>query len=201
MSTLGVTVENYRYRAFSWRSSISLPTKLLLALGGAGVIGLAAQFKFGLPWTPVPVTGQTMAVLLVSVLLGRNWGGISAVLYSALGAAGLPWFAGFTGGIGILAGPTGGYMLGFILAAFFLGYVSDRFVQMRSWYGLLGLMLFANFVLIHGPGLLQLAVVVGVNDFGRLLWMGTIPFIPGDVVKAVGAAVLAFALTPKNGTW
>jgi len=199
--SLAATVESYRYRAFAWRSSLSLSRKLALALAGAGVIGLAAQVKFYLPWTPVPVTGQTMAVLLTAVLLGRNWGGISAALYAALGAAGLPWFAGLSGGIGCLAGPTGGYIAGFVLAAFFVGYVSDRFVRARSWYGLLGLMLFANFALIHGPGLLWLATVTGVTDIARLLWMGTIPFIPGDVIKAIAAAALAFACTPRKGTW
>lgn len=199
--SLAATVESYRYRAFEWRSSLSLPKKLLLALAGAGLIGLAAQLRFNLPWTPVPVTGQTLAVLLVAVLLGRNWGGVGALVYAVLGAAGVPWFAGFSSGIGILTGPTGGYIAGFVLAAFFVGYVSDRFVRARSWYGLLGLMLFANFALIHGPGLLWLAAVTGVTDIARLLWMGTIPFIPGDVIKAISAAALAFALTPRKGTW
>ncbi|MEW5762976.1 MAG: biotin transporter BioY [Bacillota bacterium] len=198
---LAATVESYRYRAFAWRSSLGLPQKLALALAGAGVIGVAAQFKFNLPWTPVPVTGQTLAVLLTAVLLGRNWGGIGAAFYAVLGAAGLPWFAGATGGLAVLAGPTGGYIAGFVLAAFFLGHVCDRFVRARSWYGLLGLMLFANFVLIHGPGLAWLGVVTGVADLKRLLWMGCIPFVPGDAVKAVAAAALAFALTPKRGTW
>lgn len=199
--SLAATVESYRYRAFEWRSSLSLPKKLLLALAGAGLIGLAAQLRFHLPWTPVPVTGQTLAVLLVAVLLGRNWGGVGALVYAVLGAAGVPWFAGLSGGIGILTGPTGGYIAGFVVAAFFVGYVSDRFVRARSWYGLLGLMLFANFALIHGPGLLWLAAVTGVTDIARLLWMGTIPFIPGDVIKAISAAALAFALTPRKGTW
>lgn len=199
--SLAATVESYRYRAFEWRSSLSLPKKLLLALAGAGLIGLAAQLRFHLPWTPVPVTGQTLAVLLVAVLLGRNWGGVGALVYAVLGAAGVPWFAGLSGGIGILTGPTGGYIAGFVVAAFFVGYVSDRFVRARSWYGLLGLMLFANFALIHGPGLLWLAAVTGVTDIARLLWMGTIPFIPGDVIKAISAAALAFALTPRQGTW
>lgn len=199
--SLAATVESYRYRAFAWRSSLSWPKKLLLALGGAVFIGLLAQVRLPLPWTPVPVTGQTFAVLLNPVLLGRNWGGISEALYVILGAAGLPWFAGGKGGFALLTGPTGGYLAGFVLAAFFVGYVSDRFVRARSWYGLLGLMLFTNFVLIHGPGLLWLSQVTGVTDVAKLLWMGTIPFIPGDVLKAVGAAALAFALTPKKGTW
>jgi biotin transport system substrate-specific component len=149
----------------------------------------------------VPVTGQTLAVLLVGVLLGRNWGGVSTGLYLALGAAGLPWFAGFKAGWGALAGPTGGYLVGFVLAALFLGHVTDRFAQARSFWALLGLMLLANFVLIHGPGLAWLAVVTGTHDPVRLLWMGTVPFVYGDVFKTLVAAGLACAATPKRGTW
>ena len=196
-----VRAEAARYRAYAWSREAGLATKVLLALGGAAAIGLAAQVRFHLPWTPVPVTGQTLAVLLVGVLLGRHWGGVSTGLYLTLGAAGLPWFAGFKAGWGALAGPTGGYLVGFVLAALFLGHVTDRFAQARSFWALLGLMLLANFALIHGPGLAWLAVVTGTHDPVRLLWMGTVPFVYGDVFKALVAAGLACAATPKRGTW
>lgn len=196
-----VRAETARYRAYAWSREAAPAAKLLLALGGAALIGVAAQVRLPLPGTPVPVTGQTLAVLLVGVLLGRTWGGVSAGLYLALGAAGLPWFAGFKAGLAGLTGPTGGYLAGFVLAALFLGHVTDRFVRARSFWALLGLMLVANFALIHGPGLAWLAVVTGTHDPVRLLWMGTLPFAYGDVLKALVAAGLACAATPKRGTW
>ena len=97
-----------RYNAYRWRYELSLIKKIALVLGMAGVTGLAAQIRFPLPWTPVPITGQTFAVLLVGVLLGRWYGGLSLATYAVLGVAGLPWFTGWSGGIGHLAGPTWG---------------------------------------------------------------------------------------------
>lgn len=215
---ISTTWERYRYEAFKWRYERSLVIKIGLALGMACLTGVAAQVRFYLPWSPVPITGQTFAVLFAGVLLGRWWGGISMALYAAIGAAGLPWFAGFKGGIGVLTGPTGGYIFGFILAALFVGYFTDTFINSRRFFPMLGLMLFANFVLIHGAGLLQLklwfdlnpemmdryskllAFFLGGREFGwlNLLLMGTIPFIPGDIIKAVTAALLTKGITPKK---
>lgn len=192
-----------RYNAYRWRYELSLTKKIALALGMACVVGLAAQLRFPLPWTPVPITGQTFAVLLAGVLLGRWWGGISLTIYAGLGAAGLPWFNGGTGGVGILAGPTGGYIIGFILAALFLGHFTDKYIRSRSFFSMLGLMLFSNIVLIYIPGLLQLHLwlsLVGGEAIGfyQVLAMGFLPFIAGDIVKAVTAAAIARGITPKQ---
>ena len=192
-----------RYNAYRWRYELSLTKKIALALGMACVVGLAAQLRFPLPWTPVPITGQTFAVLLAGVLLGRWWGGISLVIYAGLGAAGLPWFNGLTGGAGILVGPTGGYIVGFILAALFLGHFTDKYIRSRSFFSMLGLMLFANFVLIYIPGLLQLSLWLGLVKgeaigFSQVLGLGLLPFIAGDMVKIVAAAAIARGITPKR---
>ncbi len=200
---IAARVDQFRYDVFRWRYELAIPKKLVLALGIAGLAGLLAQLRFFLPWTPVPITGQTFAVLLAGVLLGRWWGGVSMASYAALGAIGLPWFAGWSGGIGILAGPTGGYIIGFVLAALFLGYFTDKYIRSRSFLSMLGLMLFANFILIHGPGLAQLSLWVKsatgeAPTFRALLSMGTIPFIPGDIAKAVAAAAMARGITPKQ---
>jgi len=197
------TINRAKYDAFRWRYELSIPKKLVLALGVACLIGLAAQVRFPIPWSPVPITGQTFAVLLAGVLLGRWWGGTSIAIYAGLGAIGLPWFTGWTGGIGILAGPTGGYIMGFILAALFLGHFTDKYVRSRSFFSMLGLMLFANFVLIHIPGLIQLhfwlSLVKGeAVTLSQLLMMGTIPFIAGDVTKAIAAAAISRGITPKH---
>ena len=196
-------INRTKYELFRWRCELSVPKKLALAIGIAGLTGLLAQARIPLPWSPVPVTGQTFAVLFAGVLLGRWWGGISLALYAGLGAAGLPWFSGWSGGIGYLAGPTGGYIIGFILAALFIGYFTDTYVRSRSFLSMLALMLFANFVLIYVPGLLQLGLWLksvggGQVTFATLLKMGFIPFIPGDVTKAVMAAAIARGITPKS---
>ena len=200
---IAATINQYKYKAFQWRYEASLVEKLALALGMACLTGLVAQFKIPLPWSPVPITGQAFAVLLAGVLLGRWWGGISQGMYVGIGAVGVSWFAGWKGGIGVLAGPTGGYLLGFILAALFVGHFTDRHIRARYFFPMLGLMLFANFILIHGPGLLQLYgwfFLVRGEALGLwpLLWMGTIPFIPGDVTKAVAAALIVRGGVPKQ---
>lgn len=189
-----------RYLFFKWRYSLALLNKIILALGMAGLTGLSAQIKVPLPWTPVPITGQTFAVLLAGVLLGRWWGGISQAIYVVLGVVGVPWFTGWSGGYGYLLGPTGGYIIGFIFAALFLGHFTDKYIRARSFLSMFALMLFANFVLIHGPGLVQLGLwLKGAGlTLRKLLWMGTIPFIVGDITKIVAAAALAKAITPKE---
>jgi biotin transport system substrate-specific component len=191
------TVNAYGSRAFRWCEEQSLPTKLALALGFAALIALAAQIRVPVPWSPVPVTGQTFAVLLAGVLLGRNWGGFSVGLYAGAGAAGAPVFAGLAGGLAVLAGPTGGYIAGFVVAAAFVGYAVRAFPRLRSLVGLTALMLAANFLIIHGLGLLWLGYLTGAA-LPELLWMGTIPFIVGDVTKALAAAVVANALLPRD---
>lgn len=200
---IATTLNRAKYDAFRWRCELTIPKKLVMALGMACLVGLAAQVRFYLPWSPVPVTGQTFAVLLAGVLLGRWWGGISLGIYAGLGAMGLPWFAGWGGGIGYLAGPTGGYIIGFILAAMFLGYFTDRYIRSRSFFSMLGLMLLANFVLIYIPGLIQLHFWLGLVKgdpvaLSQLLMIGVVPFIAGDVTKAVAAAAIARGITPKR---
>jgi len=196
-------INQTKYEVFRWGYELSVPKKLALAIGIAGLTGLLAQFRILLPWSPVPVTGQTFAVLLAGVALGRWWGGISLAIYVGLAAAGLPWFSGWSGGLGYLAGPTGGYVVGFILAALFLGYFTDTYTRSRNFLSMLALMLFANFVIIYVPGLFQLGLwVTAVKGepvtFTTLLGMGAIPFIPGDITKAVMAAAIARGITPKQ---
>lgn len=192
-----------RYNVWQWRCELSLVKKIALALSMACVVGLLAQVRIPLAWTPVPITGQTFAVLLAGVLLGQWWGGISMAIYVGLGVAGVPWFNGWAGGIGHLVGPTGGYIIGFILAALFLGHFSDKYVKAKRLHNLLGLMFFADFVLIFGPGLLQLhlwssLVGQGAVSFYQLLTMGLFPFVVGEVIKVIAAAGSAWVLAPKQ---
>jgi biotin transport system substrate-specific component len=192
-----------KYGAYRWRCEASVARKVLLAVGMAAVVGLAAQIRLPLPFTPVPVTAQTLAVLMAGVLLGRNWGGISLAIYVGLGAAGLPWFNGWSGGIGHIAGPTGGYIIGFIMAAVFMGHFTDKYVRARSFASMLGLMAVANFALIYLPGLAQLSLWLNLIKGQAVAWsqvlaMGLIPFIAGDIIKVGFAALIARSVTPKQ---
>ncbi len=196
---IAARIDRTKYDVFRWRYDLSIPKKISLALGMAALTGLLAQARIPLPWTPIPITGQTFAVLLAGVLLGRRWGGIGMAIFAGLGFAGLPWFSGWESGLGA----TRGYIIGFIPAALFLGYFTDRYIRSRSFFSMLGLMLFANFVLIYVPGLLWLwlwlKIVVGTSvTFIALMGMAVTPFIAGDIIKAAAAAIIARGITPKS---
>jgi biotin transport system substrate-specific component len=191
-----------RYNFLRWRYGLSLPKKAALALGAACFIGLLAQARIQLPWSPVPITGATFAVLLAGTLLGRWWGGVSVAVYAGLGIAGVPWFTGWGSGLAHLAGPTGGYIIGFILAALFLGHFTDKYRRSRGFPGLLGLMLCASLVIIYVPGLIQLGLWLSLVKgtpvtLSSLLAMGALPFIAGDITKSVIAAAIARGFTTK----
>jgi biotin transport system substrate-specific component len=192
-----------RYQAFRWRYELSTTQKLALALGMAVLTGLLAQLRAPLPWTPVPITGQTAAVLLAGVLLGRWWGGISQVIYVGLGIAGVPWFQNWGSGLGYLAGPTGGYLIGFIFAALLIGYLTDKYTGARQFRSLLGLILIGNFLLIYIPGIIQLDLWLNLINgksvsFSQVLGMGFTPFIIGDIIKVLLVAGIAWGVTPKK---
>jgi len=192
-----------RQKFFEWPREQTVVKKLLLAMGMAVLTGLLAQVRFYLPWTPVPVTGQTFAVLMSGVLLGQWWGGVSQIIYVALGIAGIPWFSGWSGGIQHLAGPTGGYLFGFIFAALFIGYFCDKYPKSRNFVPMLGLMVIANFVIVYGLGLCQLALWLNLVKnspitIKELVWMGAILFIVGDITKIILVAGIVKVVTPKK---
>ncbi len=188
-------------RLHSWRNELNIINKIMLALGFALLTGLLAQVRFGLPFSPVPLTGQTFAVLLAGVLLGR-WGGVSMGMYVGIGAAGVPWFTGWQGGLATFTGATGGYLVGFVLAALFVGFMTERYVRSRKMHALLPVMLFANFFLIYIPGLLVLhfwwGEFVGPMTMMKLLAVGLIPFLAGDLLKIAAAAGIARAILPAR---
>jgi biotin transport system substrate-specific component len=186
-----------RYNFFNWRYEINFVYKFSLAFFFACLTGLLAQFRFYLPGTPVPVTGQVFGVLLSGVLLGV-WGGVSQCIYLGIGLAGFPWFAGFNSGLFYITGPTGGYIIGFILAAFFIGYIIDKYIKSRNFFNIFALMMFSTFVLIYIPGLIQLYLWSGLSvNFVDLLVMAVLPFIAADLIKALIAAAIACGITPK----
>ena len=191
-----VRYESVKYNFFKWRFESAFLTKVILALGFAGLTGLLAQFRFYLPYTPVPVTGQVLAVLLSGVILGKWYGGLSQGFYAGIGAAGVPWFAGATGGINILTGVTGGYIIGFIIASLVIGWFTDRYVRFRSFGGMFLLMVI-GIALIYIPGVIQVSAVLGVGA-QKAIELGAVPFIGMDLYKALIATAIATAVAPRT---
>lgn len=166
------------------RSNV-LTYELLLLVGATLVIALSAQVSIRLWFTPVPITGQTFAVLLVGTLLGSKRGAVALLTYLAEGLAGMPVFANGTSGWAILSGPTGGYLVGFVAAAFVTGWLAERGWDRRVWTTALA-MLMGNLV-IYACGLTWLAKFVGT---AHVLEAGLTPFLTGDALKIALAAGL-----------
>ncbi len=156
-----------------------------LILGGSLAIALAAQAYIPLPFTPVPLSGQTLMVLLTAMLLGGKRGAASIITYIGLGITGVPLFAGGTLGFARLLGPTGGYLIGFIAAAYLVGYLAEKGWDRHIITTTLA-MLIGN-ALIYLFGLPRLASFVGWNN---VLKMGLYPFITGDIIKLIAAVLI-----------
>ena len=200
--TLGERYAKTRYEIFKWRYHLAEAEKLTLAFLMVGLMAVLAQVRIPLPWTPVPITGSTFAALFAGVLLGNVWGGISMLLYIALGAAGLPIFTGFKGGAAVLLGPTAGYLLGYAAVSFSIGYIMDNYAKARRFLPLFNIMLVSSAVIL-AFGSAYLAIWLGAvkgqgASLSEVLWMGFIPFIPGDIFKSLVAALIAASIMPKE---
>ena len=169
-----------------------LLTDVLLVLAGTGFVALAAQVSFDIPGTPVPITGQTFAVVLVGASLGALLGLASLGLYLFVGALGAPVYADGHHGWDVLTGPTGGYIVGFVLAAIVTGWLAQQRGD-RRFSSAVAAMLTGN-VLIYAVGLPWLADDQDLG-FKETMAEGLAPFIPGDLLKLY----LAAALLP--GAW
>jgi biotin transport system substrate-specific component len=156
----------------------------VLVISGSLFIALCAQFTIRIG--PVPITGQTLAVLLIGMLLGSRRGSLTALAYLAEGIAGLPVFApGGPPGLARLLGPTGGYLLGFVAAAYVTGMLAERSWDRKSITTLLAMLI--GDAVIYLFGLPWLGLFVGIEN---ALPLGFCPFIVGDLAKAFLAAAL-----------
>ena len=167
---------------------------------GALVVALSAQIVVPVPFSPVPMTLQPLAVLVVGASLGGAAGLGALLLYIALGIAGLPVFAGGGSGVARLLGPTGGYLLAFPVAAWITGTLTSPALDPNRLFGALGVLrvLLAcavGMVVIHVGGVAQLALLGG--DPALAFRMGFIPFLTGDLIKVGLAAVLVLVAGPK----
>ena len=153
----------------------------VLAVLGSLFVAICAQIN--VPMLPVPMTLQTFAVLIVGAAFGSRLGAATLTLYMLEGLAGLPVFAEFKSGPAVLVGPTGGYIVGFIIAAALVGWFAERGFDRNIWKMLLAMLCGA--VSLYVPGLLWLAHLIG---WGPAVQYGLLPFVAGDLVKAALAA-------------
>jgi len=177
------------YPAFAqvlWKP-LTLRRDVAVVLLGSWLVALAAQVT--IPLQPVPITGQTFGVLLIGAALGFRRGALALAAYLVQGALGLPFFAGGAGGLARLLGPTGGYLIGFVFAAALVGALAERGWD-RRFLSTLAAMALGNLV-IYAFGLPWLAQFAGWEKVAAL---GLLPFLPGDALKMLLAAVTLPAL-------
>ena len=181
---MSLTASEKTYSSFAeviW-PKIDRKREIALIFAGSWLIALAAQIA--IPLYPVPVTGQTLCVLLIGALLGSKRGALTVLVYLTQGAMGLPIFAGGTGGFARIAGPTGGYLIGFVVAAFVVGWLSEKGWNQR--FITTGVSMLIGNAVIYIIGLPWLASFIG---WEMVFTAGLFPFIPGDLFKVILAAV------------
>lgn len=154
----------------------------VLCAFGAAIIAVLAQVTIPIPL--VPITGQTLAIGLIVTILGTKYGTISVLLYVLLGAVGLPVFANFSGGLSVLVGPTGGYIIGFIIQAYIMGIYLDKFGY-TYWQAIVSNLIGMVITLAFGTAWLKFAA--NLTWTGAFL-AGVAPFIIVGVIKAIIAA-------------
>lgn len=181
MTTLARTIYTRTFpRAADWLRDV-----ILIVLGALFAAALA-QVKIPLPFTPVPLTGQTFAVLLVGATLGSKRGAASMALYIALGALGLPVFAGGASGIAYLSGATLGYLIGFVMAAYFIGLLAEQGLERSVRTSLIPFLV--GTVIIYICGVAWLTILLG--SFNKAIAAGLLPFLIGDAIKLIAAALV-----------
>jgi biotin transport system substrate-specific component len=166
---------------------VGILTDALLVLGGTGLVAGCAQISVNLGFTPVPVTGQTFAVVLVGASLGAVRGTASLLLYLWLGVAGAPIYAHHAHGWNVLTSASGGYIVGFVIASAVTGWLAEHRWD-RRFSSSVSAMLTGN-VIIYLVGLPWLAVVLNTN-LEKTFEYGLYPFVPGDVFKLYLAGAL-----------
>ena len=178
MTTLAPTLSLRLFpRTASWLRD------LFLILAGSWLVAFFAQVE--IPMLPVPITGQTFAVLLIGALLGSKRGAAAMISYITQGAMGLPFFAGGASGLGILTGTTAGYLLGFVVAAYVIGLLAERGLERSIRTSILPFLV--GTVIIYAFGVAWLSIVLG--SLSKAIQFGLFPFLVGDAIKLAAAAI------------
>ena len=160
---------------------------LSLAALFAALTAVASQISIPLPFTPIPVNLALLAVVLSGSLLGPVCGALSQLVFIALGAMGLPVFAGFHGGLSALAGPTGGFLVGYVLCSLLVGVLVRKPARQKA--PVTALCLTAGILLCYALGVLWFMLLTG-NGFIAALTLCVLPFLPGDALKIIVATLL-----------
>lgn len=179
MTTLAPTLTN-RY----FPNTLPRLQDLFLILAGSWLVALFAQIE--IPLQPVPITGQTFAVLLVGAVLGSKRGALALVAYLTQGVLGLPFFAGGASRLAILTGATAGYLVGFIGAAYAVGWLAERGLERSVRTSILPFL--AGTIIIYVCGVSWLSIVLG--SVTKAIEFGMLPFLIGDLAKLVSAALV-----------
>lgn len=181
MTTLAPTLST---RYFPLTSSWLRDVALIVA--GSLLVATLAQITIPLPFTPVPLTGQTFGVLLVGAALGSKRGLASMILYIVEGAIGLPFFAGGASGWHVLVGATAGYLVGFIVAAYVIGLLAERGLErtVRTSF----VPFFIGTLVIYSFGVAWLGIVLG--SLSKAIVAGLLPFLIGDAIKLILASLV-----------
>ena len=167
----------------------SITVSIAISIVGSILLALLARLSIPVPFSPVPITGQTLGVLLLGGFLGSRLATITVLTYLFEGAIGLPVFAGGSLGLLYLLGPTGGYLIGFVPAAYFVGYLSEK-----GWNAKIGgsfLVMTLGTAVIFLFGVSWLAITAGIAN---AITIGLIPYLYGAVLKISIASVILWRL-------
>lgn len=162
-----------------------------LVVTGAALVAVLAQVE--IPLQPVPITGQTLGVIVVGAALGARRGAAALLTYLLAGLAGLPVFAGFTGSVAALAKPSFGFVIGFVFAAFVAGWFAERAWDRKPWLAFLGFVAASIVPFLFGVPYMAFILnsVLGLDyGFVQILELGVLPFIVGGLIKAAVAAAV-----------
>ena len=173
--------------------SNSLTVNLVIAFSGSLLLALLARLTVPIPFSPVPITGQTFGILFLGAVLGSRIGTFSVIMYIFQGLIGLPVFAGGTMGLLYLLGPTGGYLIGFIPAVYIVGYLSEHGSKNSFTFTFLTMVIGTIIIFIFGIS--WLTVTAGL---GTAISIGLYPYIPGAIIKIILATITVYSTNRFN---
>ncbi len=162
----------------------------------AAITAICAQIAIIVPISPVPVTLQLMAVFLSAIILGSKYGFFSQLIYLLIGAVGFPVFANFHGGLGVIAGPTGGFLICFPIIAFIVGFIVEKSRNVRQsimTFAVMPLSLLLGLLICYTFGVIWLSFIAKIS-LEKAIFAGVIPFLPLDIVKVIVISIAGYQI-------